>query len=220
MNKRFLEVLIAAPLVLTLLAGCAQQPSAEDQAAIEDGLIPRESGLDSVSAAFAFDLSGAKVYLEPLTIEYNKRSVRAGSPFRAEDYELDERDVSKLQDVMGQTLGERFLAPRNSELVVDKSQADYVMRLDLNRFSIGAPLDPTAGVWRVYTDQSAWGVLSGELQDTQGNPVMRFSDRREMGDNFGSLGPDRFDRFNRVTFWADMRTDLRRAFRSLDRTLQ
>ncbi|MFD1217372.1 MULTISPECIES: hypothetical protein [Microbulbifer] len=220
MNMRFLKVLFAAPLVLTLMAGCAQQPSAEDQAAIEDGLVPKASGLDSVSAAFAFDLSGAKVYMEPLSIDYNKRFARASSPFREADYRLDEKDRAKLQALIGETLGERFLAPRNSELVTDRSEADYVMQLDLRRFSIAAPLEPSAGVWRVYADQSAWGVLSGELLDSQGNPVMRFSDRREMGDNFGSLGPNRFDRFNRVTFWADMRTDLRRAFRSLDKTLQ
>lgn len=215
--KKALSLLLLATV---LLAGCAQQPvaSPEDEA---DGLLPRKTGLDSVSAVFAFDLSGAKVYLEPVGVEYTKRFPSAGSSLRAEDYELREKDLTKLQALMGETLSERFLAPRRSELVADKAEADYVMQLDLSRFALGAPLDPQPWVWRVYTDQSAYGTLSGELKDSSGNPVMRFSDRRDIGENFGNLGPaGRFERFTSVTFWRDMRVDMRRAFASLDKSLR
>ena len=216
-HKNLLSLLLIAA---TLLAGCAQQlaQSPEDEA---DGLLPRKTGLDSVSAAFAFDLSGAKVYLEPVGVEYTKRFPSAGSPLRAEDYEFRDKDIVKLQEVMGETLSERFLAPRQSQLVADKADADYVMQLDLSRFALGAPLDPQPWLWRVYTDQSAYGTLSGELKDSNGNPVMRFSDRRDIGENFGSLGPGgRFERFTSVTFWRDMKIDLRRAFASLDESLR
>jgi len=214
------KVLSLLVLATVLLTGCAQQPvaSPEDEA---DGLLPRKTGLDSVSAAYAFDLSGAKVYLEPVGVEYTKRFPRVGSPLRAEDYELREKDMQRLQEVMGETLSERFLAPRRSELVADRAEADYVMQLDLSRFSLGAPLDPQPWLWRVYTDQSAYGTLSGELQDRDGNAVMRFSDRRDIGENFGSLGPaGRFERFTSVTFWRDMKVDMRRAFASLDESLR
>lgn len=211
-------------LPLALLAGCAQQsaaPTPATEIASEDGLVPRKTGLDSVSAAYAFDMSGAKVYLEPVGIAYTKRFGRPGSPLRAKDYELDEKDLVKLQELMGQTLTERFLAPRNSQLVATKAEADYVMKLDLSRFALGAPLESTPWLWRVYTDQSAYGVLSGELRDRDGNAVMRFSDRRDIGENFGNLGPNgRFERFTSVTFWTDMKVDMRRAFASLDKSLR
>ncbi|WP_231758408.1 hypothetical protein [Microbulbifer elongatus] len=220
MQKIPKNVLPLLLLATTFIAGCAQQLVAtpEDQA---DGLIPRETGLDSVSAAYAFDMSGAKVYLEPVGVEYSKRFPTASSPLRAKDYEFRDKDLVKLQEVMGETLSERFLAPRQSQLVTDKAEADYVMQLDLSRFALGAPLDPQPWLWRVYTDQSAYGTLSGELTDLEGNPVMRFSDRRDIGENFGSLGPGgRFERFTSVTFWRDMKIDLRRAFASLDDSLQ
>ena len=220
-HKKFFPLLIlSATLSFTLLAGCAQQPvqSPEDQA---DGLLPRKTGLDSVSAAYAFDLSGAKVYLEPVGVEYTKRFPGAGSSLRAEDYEFRDKDLVKLQEVMGETLSERFLAPRQSQLVTDKAEADYVMQLDLSRFALGAPLEPQPWLWRVYTDQSAYGTLSGELKDSNGNAVMRFSDRRDIGENFGNLGPGgRFERFTSVTFWRDMKVDMRRAFASLDESLR
>ncbi|WP_233998658.1 hypothetical protein [Microbulbifer pacificus] len=213
---------LLSPLLLSLalLAGCAQQSALSLQDA-EDGLLPRQTGMDSVSAAYAFDLSGAKVYLEPVGIAYSKRYPNPGSPLRAEDYELSEKDLARLQELMGETLSERFLAPRQSQLVADKAEADYVLQMDLSRFAVGAPLDPQPWLWRVYTDQSAYGVLSGELQDSNGNAVMRFSDRRDIGDNFSGLGPGgRMDRFTSVTFWHDMKVDLRRAFASLDESLR
>lgn len=88
---------LLSPLLLSLalLAGCAQQPVVNPEDA-KDGLLPRQTGLDSVSAAYAFDLSGAKVYLEPVGVAYNKRSPNPGSPLRAEDYELDEKDLARL----------------------------------------------------------------------------------------------------------------------------
>ncbi|QIL91243.1 hypothetical protein GNX18_16730 [Microbulbifer sp. SH-1] len=213
---------LLSPLLLSfvLLAGCAQQSAISPEDA-KDGLLPRQTGLDSVSAAYAFDLSGAKVYLEPVGVAYNKRHTNPGSPLRAEDYELSEKDLARLQELMGETLSERFLAPRQSQLVADKSEADYVLQLDLSRFALGAPLDPQPWLWRVYTDKSAYGVLSGELQDNSGNAVMRFSDRRDIGDNFAGLGlAGRMDRFTSVTFWHDMKVDLRRAFGSLDESLR
>ena len=216
-HQVFLSFLL---FVAVLSTGCVQQPVAtpEDEA---DGLLPRSTGLDRVSAVYAFDLSGAKVYLEPVGVAYSKHSRNVGSPLRAEDYELRDKDIAKLQEVMGETFSERFLSPRRSALVPDKSEADYVMQLDLSRFSLGAPLDPQPWLWRVYTDQSAYGVLSGELKDRNGNAVMRFSDRRDIGENFGNLGPSgRFERFTSVTFWRDMKVDLRRAFASLDESLR
>nr|WP_010131757.1 hypothetical protein [Microbulbifer agarilyticus] len=211
-----LSLLAAAVLV----AGCVQTPVASPSDE-QDGLVPRKTGLDSVSAAFAFDLSGAKVYLEPVAVEYTRRSPSAGSPLRPKDYELRNKDLVKLQALLGETLSERFLQPRQSELVADRAEADYVMQLDLSRFALGAPIDPMVSPWRSYTTQSAHGVLSGELTDTNGNPVMRFSDRRDIGENFGSLGPHgRLERFNNVTFWSDMRVDLRRAFASLNESLR
>lgn len=216
-----LLALLAVPLAL--VGGCAQQPAtgeASTEAAASGGLVPRKTGLDSVSAAYAFDMSGAKVYLEPVRIEYTKQ-FRKPDLLRAKAYELDGRDLQKLQDVMAQTLSERFLAPRQSQLVSSRAEADYVMQLDLSRFSLGAPLDPSPWVWRVYTDQAAYGVLSGELRDRGGNTVMRFSDRRDIGENFGGPGVDgRFEQFNSVTFWSDIKVDMRRAFASLDQSLR
>ncbi|GAB2509575.1 hypothetical protein [Microbulbifer agarilyticus] len=219
MHKRYSYIL--SLLVATVLAaGCVQTPVAS-QADAQDGLVPRQTGLDSVSAAFAFDLSGAKVYLEPVAVEYTKRHPSATSPLRAKDYELRDKDMMRLQELLGETLSERFLLPRQSQLVADRAEADYVMQLDLSRFALGAPIDPLVSPYRTYTTQSAHGVLSGELSDSSGNPVMRFSDRRDIGENFGSFGPSgRLERFNSVTFWRDMRVDLRRAFASLDQSLR
>ncbi|WP_226668082.1 hypothetical protein [Microbulbifer aggregans] len=222
-NKFLMTLLLPAALV----AGCAQQGAEQGGSAsaqtpaTNDGLVPRKTGLDSVSAAYAFDMSGAKVYLEPINVEYRKRYRSVGSPLRDKDYELDDKDMVKLQELMGTTLSERFLTPRHSELVANKADADYVMQLDLKRFALGAPLDPSPWIWRVYTDQSAYGTLAGELKDSSGNPIMRFSDRRDIGENFGSLGTvGRYERFTSVTFWADMKVDMRRAFTSLDKSLQ
>ncbi|MCX2801111.1 hypothetical protein [Microbulbifer thermotolerans] len=215
---------IFQPLVfisLLFIGACAQQSALEERAqnADADGLLPRESGLDEVAAVFALDLSGAAVYVEPVEIEYTKRFKTGPGTARARDYELDESDRQKLNALLAQTFSEKFLAPRGSRLVDDPAEADYRLQLRLENFSLAAPLDPTATwVWRVYTDQSAYGVLVGSLYDSDGNPVMRFRDRRDIGDNFVA-GPGRFERFNSVTFWGDMRIDMRRAFASLDKSL-
>lgn len=226
-NRKIHKFVISLILPVALAAGCAQQGVGEAGRAsalttfTDDGLVPRKTGLDSVSAAYAFDMSGAKVYLEPVNIEYRKRYRSVGSPLRDKDYELDDKDMARLQELMGQTVSERFLSPRQSELVANKADADYVLRLDLKRFALGAPLDPSPWIWRVYTDQSAYGTLAGELKDSTGNTVMRFSDRRDIGDNFGNLGTvGRYEHFTSVTFWADMKVDMRRAFASLDKSLQ
>lgn len=184
------------------------------------GLQPRASGLDSVAAAFAFDLSGAGVYVAPVDIDYTKRFSGPGQPLRARDYELDAKDRARLQELMAQTFSEKFLAPRNSHLVADPQGVDYTLQLRLENFSLAAPLEPTAWQWRVYTGQSAYGVLVGELYNREGKLVMRFRDRRDIGDRFGGPGPGRLERFTSVTFWADMKVDLRRAFSSLDKSLR
>lgn len=217
-------------LSLVLMGACAQQASVQ-QPAVEasargaagaQGLQPRASGLDSVSAVFAFDLSGAAVYVAPVEVDYRKRFPSAIGSLHVRDYELDSRDRERLNKLMAETFGEKFLAPRNSHLVANRSQADYVLQLRLEDFALAAPLDPTATwVWRVYTDQSAYGVLAGTLYDRKGNALMRFSDRRDIGENYGALsGAQRFEHFTSVTFWTDMKVDLRRAFASLDRSLR
>ncbi|MFC6633251.1 hypothetical protein [Microbulbifer taiwanensis] len=215
-------------LVSLFLAACAQQPSPQGNAlsaaagadTSAAGLQPRKSGLDQVSAVFAFDLSGASVYVAPVQIDYTKR-FSAPATLRARDYELDQKDRQKLDEVMAQTFSEKFLAPRGSQLAASPANADYTMKLSLENFSLAAPLEPSGWLWRVYTEQSAYGVLVGTLYDRNGNAVMRFRDRRDFGDTFGTLsGPGRFERFTSVTFWADMRVDLRRAFSSLDRSLR
>jgi len=209
---------------LLLLAACAQRPPVTGQSlsagAAADGLQPRSSGLDEVAAAFAFDLSGASVYVAPVQVDYRKRFSAPGS-LRARDYELDAKDRQKLDALMAQTFSEKFLAPRNSHLAENPANADYRLQLSLENFSLAAPLEPTAWLWRVYTEQSAYGVLSGTLYDRNGNVVMRFRDRRDIGDQYGALsGPGRFERFTSVTFWADMKVDMRRAFASLDKSLR
>ncbi|MCH9690846.1 MAG: hypothetical protein K0U59_02095 [Gammaproteobacteria bacterium] len=217
--RKQLFTLLLPTLILALFAGCAQQRSFDETAA-KDGLEVRKTGLDSVAAAYAFDMSGAKVYLEPLIIEYSKQYPR-DRPLTAKDYELDQKDVNRLQELMAATFNQKFLTPRNSSLIAEQQQADYTLQLKLEKFSLAAPLTPSPWLWRVYTDQSAYGVLSGELRDRNGNLVMRFRDRRDIGENFGSFGFNGdFERFTSVTFWADMRTDLRRAFTSLDKALR
>lgn len=222
-------LLLALPLALL---ACAQQPAPralapqapEPEARVtDDGLTPRQSRLDNLAAAFAFDLSGARVYMPPVQVDYARRSPTAratGSRLRR-DHELRERDLQRLQELMVQTVNERFLAPRNSQLVDDARNADYTLQLRLESFALSAPLDPPPELWRVYTEQSAWGTLAGDLYDREGNLVMRFSDRRDIGESFGGIGPGgRLERFTSVSFWADMRQDLRRAFASLDRDLR
>lgn len=221
MGKVLLPLIICA---LTLLGACSQQsaaPTGPESAAGSDGLVPRASGLDAVSAAFAFDLSGASVYVAPVEIDYTKRFGTGPGHLRTRDYELDAKDRARLRNVMAEAFASRFLTPRNSHLAADRSQADYVLQLGLDNFSLAAPLEPTAWLWRVYTDQSAYGVLTGTLYDRNGNAVMRFRDRRDIGDNFGGpIGGARFERFTSVTFWSDMRVDSRRAFASLDKSLR
>jgi hypothetical protein len=227
LNVKKLLLPFALCLPIFLIA-CAQQiahsgfaantePGAEQAG---DGLQVRASGLDSVAAAFAFDLNSAKVYVAPLQIEYSKHSAGARSGLRAKDYELDAKDRTRLQELMAQTFSEKFLAPRNSQLVSEAQQADYTFQPRLEKFSLAAPLDPAPWLWRVYTDQSAYGVLAGDLYDREGNLVMRFSDRRDIGESFGGFASGNVERFTSVTFWADMKIDLRRAFFSLDKSLR
>ncbi|MBB3062051.1 hypothetical protein [Microbulbifer rhizosphaerae] len=202
-----------------LFSACTQQ-AAPTEAETADGLQPRTSGLDSVAAAFAFDLSGSAVYVVPVEIDYTKRVAGPGQPLRARDYELDARDRARLQELMAEIFSEKFLSPRNSQLVADPQVADYTLQLRLERFSLAAPLEPSAWLWRVYAEQSAYGVLVGELYNDEGKLMLRFRDRRDIGEKFGGLGPGRLERFTSVTFWNDMKVDLRRAFSSLDKTLR
>ncbi|WP_299944235.1 hypothetical protein [uncultured Microbulbifer sp.] len=213
-----------------LLSACTQQSTpqsdtvasaGESAQAGSDGLEPRTSHLDAVSAAFALDLSGARVYVAPVQIDYTKRfSTLPRRPYREKDYELDTSDLQRLNELLAQTFADKFLSARNGELVSDPTGADYTLALSMERFSLAAPLEPSPWTWRVYTEQSAYGVLVGTLFDREGNVVMRFRDRRDIGENFGSLRPGgRLERFTSITFWSDMRVDMRRAFASLDKSL-
>lgn len=205
---------------LLLFSGCAQQAATSPAGAVSTGgLQPRASGLDEVAAVFAFDLSGASVYVAPVEIDYRKRFDRASDRLRARDYELDAKDRERLNGLMAQTFAERFLAPRNSRLAPQRQHADYVLKLRLENLSLAAPLEQPAYAWRVFTERSAYAVLAGTLYDRDGNAVMRFRDRREIGENFGVGGSD-LQRFTSVTFWSDMKVDMRRAFGSLDKSLR
>ncbi|BBM01718.1 hypothetical protein [Microbulbifer sp. GL-2] len=225
MQKLFLISFLGATLILT---ACVQSPVFKAEApandsvqAQPDGLEPRPSHLDEVSAAFALDLSGAKIYVAPVQIEYSKRfSSLPRSNYREKDYELDQRDLQRLNSLLAKTFSAKFLSARNGELVPEQAEADYTLAMSLEKFSVAAPLDPSPWAWRVYTEQSAYGVLVGTLFDRDGNAVMHFRDRRDIGENFGSTGPGgRLERFTSVTFWSDMRVDMRRAFASLDKSL-
>ncbi|MFA0812986.1 hypothetical protein [Microbulbifer epialgicus] len=225
MQKLFLISLLGAAL---LLGACAEQaamqgePAARDSTLVQsEGLEPRSSNLDEVSAAFALDLSSAKVYVAPVQIGYSKRfAPHPRSSYREKDYEFDQRDLQRLNTLLAQTFSDKFLSTRNGELVSEPAEADYTLALSLERFSLAAPLAPSPWAWRVYTEQSAYGVLVGTLYDRDSNVVMRFSDRRDIGENFGSPGlGGRLERFTSVTFWSDMRVDMRRAFASLDKSL-
>lgn len=217
--------IIFLPLFVSLLlfSGCAQRgatpPAPATGAESTDGLQPRASGLDEVAAVFAFDLSGASVYVAPVEIDYRKRFDRASDRLRARDYELDAKDRERLNGLMAQTFAGRFLAPRNSRLAPQRQNADYVLKLRLENLSLAAPLEQPAYAWRVFTERSAYAVLAGTLYDRDGNAVMRFRDRREIGENFGIGGSD-LQRFTSVTFWSDMKVDMRRAFGSLDKSLR
>ncbi|WP_444937106.1 hypothetical protein ACJJIW_08560 [Microbulbifer sp. JMSA004] len=223
MNRIFVLPLIGLAL---LVGACAQNPSkvGESKLAVQEdsqGLVPRSSSLDEVAAAFAFDMSGSKVFIAPVQIDYTKRfSSVPRTRYREKDYELDDRDLQQMNALLVKTFAEKFLEPRNSVIAEEQEEADYTLSLSLEKFSVAAPLDPSPWTWRVYTEQSAYGVLVGTLYDREGNAVMRFRDRRDIGENFGAYGPGgRLERFTSVTFWSDMRVDMGRAFASLNRTL-
>ncbi|WP_444928730.1 hypothetical protein ACJJIF_12725 [Microbulbifer sp. SSSA002] len=221
------RIFILPLLGMALLVGACAHQSGEggepEPAAQTDslGLLPRSSTLDEVAAAFAFDISGASVFIAPVKVDYTKRfSSVARSRYREKDYELDEKDMQQMNALLAKTFTEKFLAPRNSTVTENPQQADYTLSLSLEKFSVAAPLDPSPWTWRIYTEQSAYGVLVGTLYDRKGNAVMHFRDRRDIGENLAAYGPaGRLERFTSVTFWADMRIDMRRAFASLNRTL-
>ncbi|MFI2812969.1 hypothetical protein [Microbulbifer sp. YPW16] len=214
--------------LVLVVAGCAQtDPSgsalavANPGAASATGLQPRASGLDSVAAAFAFDLANASVYVAPLQIGYRKRSADVRERLNAGDFQLDARERERMQQLMEEALAERFLQPRNSRLAGSPAQADYRLQLRLENFALSAPLEAPTWSRRTFTEQSAYGVLAGELYDRDGNLVMRFRDRRDIGENPGSLASGgQLQQFSGPIFWADMRVDMRRAFSSLDRSLR
>ncbi|WP_444920235.1 hypothetical protein ACJJID_15375 [Microbulbifer sp. CnH-101-G] len=216
-----MQKLFFLPLLsfLLLITACSQQPALQERS---DGLEVRPSQLDEVAAAFALDLSGAKVYIAPVQIEYTKRfSSLPRRQYREKDYELDQRDLQRLNTLLAQSFNDKLLKPRNAQQVSDQAEADYTLSLSLQNFSLAAPLDPSPWTWRVYTEQSAYAEMVGTLYDRNGSAVMHFRDRRDIGENFGSSsGPGgRLERFTSVTFWSDMRVDIRRAFASLDRSL-
>ncbi|WP_444889227.1 hypothetical protein [Microbulbifer sp. DLAB2-AA] len=215
-----MQQLFSIPLlaILLLITACSQQSTLQDRS---DGLEARPSQLDEVAAAFALDLSGAKVYIAPVQIDYTKRfSSLPRRQYREKDYELDHRDLQRLNTLLAQSFSNKLLKPRNAQQVSEQAEADYTLSLSLQDFSLAAPLDPSPWTWRVYTEQSAYAQLVGTLYDRNGSAVMHFRDRRDIGENFGSSGPGgRLERFTSVTFWSDMRVDIRRAFASLNRSL-
>ncbi|WP_444924028.1 hypothetical protein ACJJH9_01310 [Microbulbifer sp. DLAB2-AF] len=215
-----MQQLFSIPLlaILLLITACSQQSTLQDRS---DGLEARPSQLDEVAAAFALDLSGAKVYIAPVQIDYTKRfSSLPRRQYREKDYELDQRDLQRLNTLLAQSFSNKLLKPRNAQQVLEQAEADYTLSLSLQDFSLAAPLDPSPWTWRVYTEQSAYAQLVGTLYDRNGSAVMHFRDRRDIGENLGSSGPGgRLERFTSVTFWSDMRVDIRRAFASLNRSL-
>ena len=184
------------------------------------GLQPRPSGLDSVEAVFAFDVSGAAVFVQPLQIDYRAPSNTGPRPLGEREARLDSSEQARLHELMAQTFAERFLAPRGSSLAVDPGKADYRLQLQLDNFALAGPLQPPTAQRRIFADQSAYGVLIGTLYDRNGNVVMRFRDRREIGERGGNIGPGSLHIFSGATFWSDMRIDMRRAFSALDRSLR
>ncbi|GAB2874177.1 hypothetical protein ACCI51_06025 [Microbulbifer echini] len=212
--------LLYLPLFLfsVILAACSQQTAVAERS---DGLQARPSQLDEVAAAFALDLGGARVYIAPAEIEYSKRF---SSPFRRhyreKDYQLDLRERQRLDALLAQAFTEKLLKPRNARQVLEQVEADYTLSISLQRFSLAAPLEPSPWAWRIYTEQSAYAELKGTLYNRDGSAVMHFRDRRDIGENLGSAGPGgRLQRFTNVTFWSDLRVDMRRAFASLDKSL-
>ena len=241
-NKVYSRVERLAPLLvsLALLSGCQQgAPSLTDTGGAmarintgdatsfarsaqsrSSGLLPRSSGMDSLEAVYAFDVSGASVFVQPLQIDYRSPSNTGPRPLSERNARLDASEQARMQQLMAQTFTERFLAPRGSRLVVDPGKADYRLQLRLENFALAGPLQPPTAQRRIFADQSAYGVLVGTLYDRDGNVVMRFRDRREIGERGGNIGPGSLHIFSGATFWGDMRMDMRRAFSTLDRSLR
>ncbi|GMG87895.1 hypothetical protein [Biformimicrobium ophioploci] len=200
-----------------LLASCAQAPQAPSEAHLNS---VRASGLDHVATVFAFDLAGASVFVAEPELEYRRRSSSDFPRHSPEDFELDDRNRARLRDVMETAFAESFLAPRRSTVAASVDEADYRMQFGFEDFGIAAPLD-LEPMTRYYAQYSASGKLYGRLYDREGNLVMEFNDRRDIGDNWGrGMNGGNLDRFTRITFWSDMRNDMRKAFKSLDRALQ
>ncbi|SDJ99583.1 hypothetical protein [Microbulbifer yueqingensis] len=210
-----------------LTVACAQPlPSrphldGPETAVAREGLQSRSANLDQVAAAFAFDLSNASVYVAPIQVQYRERSRDVRERLHARDFEFDARERERLQRLMEGAFAERFLQPRNSRLATSPAEADYRLQLRLEDFALSAPLEPPTWTQRTLTEQSAYGVLAGELYDRDGKLVMQFRDRRDIGENPGSLtAGGQLQQFSGPVFWGDMRADMRRAFSSLDRALR
>lgn len=238
--SRRLASFLVAPAIAALLWGCQQSaPTVTDTGGAmarintgdatslarasqsrASGLLPRPSGLDSVEAVYALDVSGASVSVQPLQIDYRAPSETGPRPLSERSARLDASEQARLQELMAQAFAERFLAPRGSKLALDPGKADYRLQLRLENFALAGPLQPPTAQRRIFADQSAYGVLVGTLYDRDGNLVMRFRDRREIGERGGNIGPGSLHIFSGATFWSDMRMDMRRAFSTLDRSLR
>ncbi|WP_141398490.1 MULTISPECIES: hypothetical protein [Microbulbifer] len=228
---------ILAAATVALLSGCATEPTSRSATASapsahltmigdagprgrSDGLQPRSSSLDQVSAVFALDLSGARVYVAPLEIDYRRQRPSSMQPLGLRNRELSSGDRARLQEVMEQAFAERFLGRRGGRLTPDSRTADYTLRLRLDNFYLPAPLEQTTRLRQVFSESVAYGTLAGTLYDRQGNAVLQFRDRREFGGTLAGAGGERLQRFSPPAFWADMRMDIRRIFDSLDQSLR
>ncbi|MEW5248379.1 hypothetical protein [Microbulbifer discodermiae] len=233
-----IKVLIApVPLltaVLVLLGGCQQSGTTTTPSQLTStaetggsassgasGLVPRAggAGLNSVEAAFALDVSGASVYVEPLVIDY-RRSAQTGPRRLGEgDLQLGPSDRARLQSLTAGAFNERFLGPRGGRLATDPGGADYRLRLRLENFALSGPLQLTTGLQRTFARSSAQGTLTGGLYNREGQLVMRFRSRNLYRERAGGLGSARFERFSSASFWAETRASMRRTFSSLGASL-
>ncbi|WP_346837725.1 hypothetical protein [Microbulbifer sp. SAOS-129_SWC] len=184
------------------------------------GLVARGGGLDQVAVATGLNLNGAAVYVAPIAISYRSPAAAGTQPLGFRNRTLDADALARLNDTVAQAFAERFLAPRGARLVSSADAADYTLHLRLDDFFLPAPLQQTTRLREVFSEHTAYGTLSGSLSDSRGRVALQFRDRREFGESFANLSSDRLKLFSPPAFWADMRTDLRRAFSSLDRSLR
>jgi len=218
-------VLLCCIAILSPVGGCTGQSTPAvsprpDSSVGTAGLAQRASGLDRVAAASGLNLGGAAVYVAPVEISYRSPAAEGTQPLGFRNRTLDTDARTRLQEAVTQAFAERVLAPRGARLAAGAGAADYTLHVRLDDFFLPAPLEQTTRLREVFSQNSAYGTLSGTLSEGSGRVVLQFSDRREFGESFSNLGSDRLQLFSPPAFWADMRMDMRRAFGSLDKSLQ